>query len=140
MSAQSLLARAGRIGARELVWRGRSAARRMADRARLAYTGSEWNRGRLAALLISRPGLSGVQAAAVARRWDDAHAGLVRYFVSAPQRFVVAPAIRRSLTARIRRDFPSAAEEAANRGDRILTGEYDLLGYRGLRFDDTAGG
>src|SRR4029078_7651030 len=32
--------------------------------------------------------------------------------------------------------FPDAATDAAMRGDRLLRGHHDLLGYRGLTFSD----
>src|SRR5262245_21661376 len=43
-----------------------------------------------------------------------------------------APVIREEICSR----FPSAAADAATRGDRPLGGHYDLLGYRGLTFPD----
>ena len=43
-----------------------------------------------------------------------------------------------AVVARITADFPGAAREAAARADRILAAQYDLLGYRGLRFHQPA--
>ena len=40
-----------------------------------------------------------------------------------PQRFVIAPAVRRDVVDRIRARFPAAAKDAAARGDRILAGD-----------------
>ena len=51
---------------------------------------------------------------------------------AAPQRFVDRPADQgRARRAHPSRRFPDAARHAAARADRILAGEYDLLGYRG---------
>ena len=50
-------------------------------------------------------------------------------------RFVIAPALQSTVRQRVRREFPESAREAAARADRVVEGEYDLLGYRGLRFD-----
>ena len=43
-----------------------------------------------------------------------------------------------ALADRIRGEFPDSAHDASVRANRILAGEYDLLGYRALRFDRSA--
>ena len=57
---------------------------------------------------------------------------------AAPQRFPLHPPARDALVDAVLKQFPAAAAQAAARADRILSGEYDLLGYRGLRFDAAA--
>jgi uncharacterized heparinase superfamily protein len=44
----------------------------------------------------------------------------------------MAPVVRQEILGR----FPNAVADAAMRGDRLLGGQYDLLGYRGLAISD----
>src|SRR5678816_3494131 len=44
----------------------------------------------------------------------------------------LAPVVREEILSR----FPNAATDATVRGDRLLRGLHDLLGYRGLTFSD----
>jgi len=119
----------------EILWRSRSAARTAVDRARVAAARPTWNRRDLAGRLASGPALSAARAALGRGRWLDAHNELARHFVAAPQRFVIAPGLKSSLADSIRREFPDSADGAVERADRLVAGDYDLLGYRGLRFD-----
>src|SRR6185436_17646183 len=65
---------------------------------------------------------------------------LLHYLAQAPQRFVAGQTTRKPMLAAIRAMFPDSERAAAGRADRILAGHYDLLGYRGLRFDANGGG
>ena len=121
----------------EIAWRGTTAARTLLDRARMRVA-----RAAVVARPICSPALAPLRAscrrsarALAARRWDEAQRELARHFAEAPQRFVIGPRSKAALVDRIRREFPDAAGHAAARADRIVAGEYDLLGYRGLRFD-----
>ena len=73
-----------------------------------------------------------------AQRWDGAHRALSRHLGEVPRRFL-------SARTEARTDRPGRAHvsrrrpHAALRADRILVGKYDLLGYRGLRFDRSPG-
>jgi hypothetical protein len=139
-----LASRLARMDANEVAWRGTAAARILVDRARTRVIGAAWNRrGLLAALAAPRHSDGDLRAACTALSsgaWDDAHAALARHFAGVPQRFVIAPRSRDSLTTRIRAEFPDAARDAVMRADRIVAGEYDLLGYRGLRFEAPGAG
>jgi hypothetical protein len=64
--------------------------------------------------------------------WGTAHAQLSELFARREPRFVLAPAARPGLARAIRARFPEAAHHAARRGDAILAGRADLLGYRNL--------
>ena len=64
----------------------------------------------------------------------DGNFVLARHFASRPPRFIIDPARRREIGRRIVGEFPGSAHDAASRGDRIVAGQYDLLGYRGLTF------
>jgi hypothetical protein len=128
------LARIARMDGAEIVSRGTTAARTMRDRVRARLSRPRWNRDGLLSVLASSPELTAARSALAARRWDDAHAALSRHFAAASQRFVIAPASRQALVERLGAEFPGSANHAAARADRIVAGEYDLLGYRALRF------
>jgi hypothetical protein len=134
-----LAARLARMDAHEVAWRGKAAARTMVDRARARLVRPSWNRKHLLATLADPPEGDGhfraARAALDSGAWDEAHAALARHFSVASQRFVTSPRSRDSVVARIRAEFPDAARDAAERADRIVAGEYDLLGFQGLRFD-----
>jgi hypothetical protein len=129
------MTRLARMDAAELAWRGATAARAMVDRARARIVPPRWRREDLRQVLARRRDLDNVRAALGAGRWDEAHRELARHFAVAPQRFVISTSGKAALRDRIRADFPDAAREAAARADRILAGEYDLLGYRALSFN-----
>jgi hypothetical protein len=123
----------------ELVWRAGAAARIVLDRARVAMTPPKWRRGDLAGVLAQLPELQVVRRAAARGDWLRAHRELSAYFSDTAPRFVIAPSLRDATVARIRARFPDSAREAAMRGDRITHGEYDLLGYRNLKFGGAGG-
>jgi hypothetical protein len=54
-------------------------------------------------------------------------------------RSILHPSLREPLRERVRAAWPSAAEDARIRADRIVRGDYDLLGYEGLRFGGSDG-
>jgi hypothetical protein len=128
------LAKLARMDAGELRWRGATAARTLVDRGRHRMMASRWARKDLLPRLVPSRELSTVAEHLSAQRWDAAHLALVRHFGRGPRRLPVGPHSKHALIARIHREFPGAARHAALRADPILAGEYDLLGYRGLRF------
>jgi hypothetical protein len=131
-----VLARLTRMDTSELAWRSRAKARTLFDRGLAAIVRPRWNRRDLASRLSrSAEGLCKAAETLALQDFDQAHRELSRHFADAPQRFAIARAIRRRLVERVRREFPSSPSEAAARADRVLSGQYDLLGYRGLRFD-----
>jgi hypothetical protein len=128
------------MDAAEIAWRLKTGRRAAIDRAATALVKPRWNRAHLASALAPLPGLSPARAALAGHDWHEAHRGLSRYFAHASQQFVVGHATRSLLVERIRLTFPDSARQAAARADRILAGEYDVLGYRGLRFDPVVSG
>ena len=118
----------------ELAWRLGEAARTLADRATAAASPPRWNRRALLRVLAPDASLQPVRAAASAEHWQEAHSALARHFGSGPQRFAIAPGLRRELAARINHEFPDARRQAGIRAERIVDGTYNLLGYEGLRF------
>jgi hypothetical protein len=129
-----LLTKLARMDRAEIAWRAGAAARVAIERAQIRIGGSEWNRHDLLRALSSQPELAAIRAALAAGQWNDAQRGLAAHFATAPQRFLIHAATKESLCERIRTEFPESAKQAAARADRILADEYDLLGYRGLRF------
>jgi hypothetical protein len=132
------VARLARMDAAEIGWRIQTGARAMIDRAATGVIAPRWKREHLVSALAPLPGLQPARAALARRDWNQAHRELSRYFARAPQRFVSGRTTKGPLLARIRSTFPHSARHAAARADRILAGEYDLLGYRALRFDSTS--
>jgi Heparinase II/III-like protein/Heparinase II/III N-terminus len=131
-------ARLARMDAAEITWRGTRAARTLFDRTRTRLVAPRWSRTDLLPALAPLEELTAVRAALAGRRWGDAQRELARHFAHAPQRFAISPRSRPALVERIRREFPDAVQHATARADRILAGQYDVLGYQGLRFDTTA--
>ncbi len=128
------LARIVQMDAAEFAWRTRTTARTALDRAAAAVRPSSWNRRRLARALQDSFVLEPARKALRRGRWNDAHIALSEHFQSAEPRFPIVASSRATLAARIRAEFPGAADDASSRAGRIIAGEYDLLGYRGLRF------
>ena len=123
-----------RMNAEEIVWRTTTAGRILRDRIGAAMSPPRWVRTSLRPALAVDDALSEVRAALKQQRWSEAHRALSRHFARAPRRFPIAAASRGALVDRIHEDIPDAAADAVRRADRILGGDYDLLGYRGLRF------
>jgi len=132
---EDILSRVARMDAPEILWRSGAAARIALDRLRSAAVGPRWDRGDLSQRLAPLPDLAAARTSLACGRWQDAHVELARHVVDAPQRFTIAPSIRHALAPRIRAEYPDSASHAIARADRILAGDYDLLGYDGLRFD-----
>lgn len=107
------IARLARMSGHEAGWRIRTAARRALQRATAAVREPRW---------VRPPDATGAHRA-------------ISEQIAASTRFPIVPARRADLVARIAREAPHAARHAAARADRVLFGDYDLLGYRGLRFD-----
>jgi hypothetical protein len=128
------LARVARMGRAEIAWRTAAAARIAFDRTRAVIAAPKWDRRRLRSVLARTPELASVREALAYQRWDEAHRRLAAHFMQAPQRFVIAPSVRRTLVDRIGQAFPNSARDASARADRVLAGQYDLLGYTALRF------
>jgi len=133
-----MISRLARMDRAELTWRGAAATRIAIDRARARISPPRWDRRELRAALAPLPELAAARAALEAGRWDDAQRELAVHFSTAPRRFPVQRAQKVAVADWIRREFPDSPDHAAARADRILAGEYDLLGYRALRFDRSA--
>src|SRR5262249_28828474 len=136
---RTLIARLTRMDRREVAWRAVAAARALRDRVRTRVVPPTSNRLGLPAVLARKPELGAVRDALSAREWTAAHRRLVDHLTGSPVRFVVHTSIKPAIVDRIRAEFPQATADASARADRIVRGEYDLLGYGGPRFDSPAG-
>jgi hypothetical protein len=134
-----VLSRVARMSAAEARWRATCAARTAAQRLRASLNPPQWHRADLARVLADTPELAAARRALRERRWDEAHQALSAAIATRPPRFVIAPSMREGTASRIAAAFPSAPADAVARADRIARGEYDLLGYDGLRFDAPEG-
>jgi Heparinase II/III-like protein/Heparinase II/III N-terminus len=129
------LARAARMDIGEIAWRGRAAVRIALDRFRASRTPPAWNRADLIEALAPGPALDDVRLALAQGRWRDANGALASRIACTSQRFALAASNQRTLAPDILNRFPGAAGDATARAEKILSGRYDLLGYRGLTFE-----
>lgn len=128
-------ARILRMSGHEVLWRARAYGRRVIDRAIVGASGSSWDRRTLGDVLLDQPELSGARTAARHGRFHEANRALAGLFVSRSPRFLIGPRMKGAVVDQIKVRFPDAAQTAAAWGDRVLSGEIDLLGYRSLRFE-----
>jgi uncharacterized heparinase superfamily protein len=108
------LRRARRMTFDEARWRTRELAATLRDRVRFKFGTPQWPRTKNASIATS-----------VCERLQRE-----------PSRCVMDPSVAASVRQEVLTRWPSAAADASSRADRILAGHYDLLGYRGLTFDD----
>jgi len=128
------LARLAHMDVDEITWRARAAARIAWDRIRVSRAAPAWNRAELAAALAGDAALDDARSALDAGRWRDAHRALGFHIAFTPQRFALAASNHSTLARAIRQHFPRALADATARAEDVLSGRYDLLGYRGLTF------
>jgi uncharacterized heparinase superfamily protein len=126
--------RLARMDRAELQWRFRTASRTTTSRISSTIRPPRWVRKHLVDRLSDTPGLEPVKTALRGGDVAAAHDALSRHFCQRRSRFVVHPTQRNTIAEMIVRSLPSAPDDAAQRGNRILEGRYDLLGYQGLTF------
>lgn len=129
------LARVARMDADEVRWRALTWGRNTLDRAWSAARPPQWRREALASILCDDGFAGEARGHAAARDWPKAHLALAGAVRHASPRFPITPTVREALVARVLAAFPDRATDAAARAERIVAGDYDLLGYGGLRFD-----
>src|SRR5205823_671601 len=66
--------------------------------------------------------------------WNTAQRQLAQHFMHRPARFPVQPLRLGSIVERVHAHYPKAADDARRRADAMLAGQYDVLGYRDVRF------
>lgn len=140
MSPAGWLERVGRMAPSEIVFRARTAARTRVQYISTAWRSPGWDREALAPLLVPSAGaIDSALERLDARDWLGAHEALAEHFHRRVSGFPVSPHALPELADRIRRRFPHAAQEAAERADAIAARRFDLLGYAGLDFSTPAG-
>jgi hypothetical protein len=118
----------------ELRWRVRTGLRNAVSRAAAAARKPKWQRSSIRHVIRNLPRAASLRATGDAEGWQSAHAALAGELLGRSS-FVLVPAERAALACRIAREFPGARADAVARADRIIAGEFDLLGYSSLRFD-----
>ena len=140
MNAMGLFKRLLAMDRDEVRFRATALVRREASRVTALTSRPRWRRTALAdALRDDLPSIQPVRALIARRDWLSAHQLFVRHITTRPPRFVLDPAERSARVGTILASFPGAAVDAVRRGDQIASSSFDLLGYRGLRFDDGHG-
>jgi hypothetical protein len=131
----ALVARIARMDRSEITWRTTAAARAWRDRLGTRLAAPRWNRRDLLTVLDGADCNGPVREALTRNDWHAAHQALAAQYTAGPARFIVHPSMKAGLAKQISAEYPQAAAQAAARADRIVEGAFDLLGYRGLRFD-----
>ena len=124
----------------ELRFRLLCEARKLEGRVRAAAGTPGWRRAALVSVLnkeTSAPGWSTVREALERDDFRAAHLALGQHFTTRPSAFPINARELRHLAPLILRAFPSAREQAVGRAEQILSGRYDLLGYRALQVGGT---
>src|SRR5687768_7945643 len=134
-----LLDRLRRMSRDEVRWRTQVVIRTARERIGANVSAPRWNRDDLGRILARDVLDRDLKAQIAAGRWTTVHDALASRILARPARFVLDPASAPRLRAVIEARWPEAAAEAQQRADRILATQYDLLGYRGLRFADAHG-
>ena len=123
----------------EVSWRARAAARTAADRMAVRLRRPAWQRHHIRRVLAAHVINERLDEAIAAGRWNAVHDRLALHIRGRESRFAIDPASSADLIDEVRRRWPAAAAQAAERADAMLAGRYDLLGYRALTFTDAGG-
>ena len=118
-----------------------SEVRKFEGRVRSAAFNPGWRRGGLARALSAEVnganGWPSIRGFLERQDFPGAHRALARHFAWRASAFPVNAREVAAVAAAVVRDFPAAREDAVARGERMLAGSYDLLGYQGLRLGST---
>lgn len=131
MSVLSAVTRIAAMDRQELQFRLASEARNAIGRLRFNVKPPQWDRSRIVRALDPAAGPLVSSAIDAARRGDAlaAHVALARHFETRVSFWPLHAAARRPLVDEIRRAFPNAAAAARTRGDKIVEGLHDFLGF-----------
>jgi len=128
-----VLRRAAAMDRREIAFRTRQTARIAGQRILFGVRRPEWRRASLAKGLGHDRALHPARNALRAGAWSDAHRTLRHVMLARRSRFVLDPLRRDEVAGQV------SAGAALTVPDRVLGGEYDLLGYERLRCADERG-
>jgi hypothetical protein len=131
MTSLRAVTRLAAMDRRELQFRVTCEARNAIGRLRFKVKPPRLNRARLANLLDPAAGPLVTGAIEASRRGDAlaAHVALARHFESRLSCWPLQASARRQLVDDIQRDFPHASSLARTRGDKIVAGVHDFLGF-----------
>ena len=124
----------------ELMHRVRSALRTHSQRARVALTGTRWNRAHIERALCPEVLDAPMRRAIRRRDWAEVELALKARLRGRPSRFVLEPRTAGALKREIVRRWPDAPAEASESADRLAAGQFALLGFSGLSFARGAAG
>ena len=133
---QGQLSRLRRMTFEEGRWRASALARTFGDRIRTRLMTPRWRREDLVGALAPDVVDAATRGAIARQDWVAVNDRLVDRLAQRRARCVIDPSLAESVRCEVSMRWPAAAADAAARADRILAGDYDLLGYRGLRFAD----
>ena len=127
--------RLAQTSAGELRFRCREKALVTAEALRYMSGGATWRRGDLRRRLVPLSSqMKDAIGAVEGGDWSRAGAAVRAHFVRRAPRFVIDPARRQEFVHTLRSRFPGSLNEAVSHGERLVSGRYDLLGYRDLSF------
>ena len=121
------------LDAAEVRFRLTCMARQAVARARTTVATPSWDRRNISRLLSTATPAE-ARRALEQQRWHEAHLALAGHFATRASTFPLEAPRVPELASAIVRHFPEAPRDAARRAARIAAGEYDILGYRGVRF------
>jgi hypothetical protein len=125
------------MGSQEWRFRCREAAFIALEAIEFASRRAGWRPRRLAGQL--RADSTALAEARRALRHGDmtaAHSALRTHFTQRTSRFPIDPRQAGPIAEAVRTEFPSAARDAVARGERLIAGRHDLLGYADLSFGE----
>ena len=132
--------RLAQMDAAEIRWRMRTGGRAMMDRVTTGLITPAWKREHLGVRCSRCPSLSAAREALAALRLAHrAHRARALPVIPRPSASSSDLARRVAWSTRFAAPSPTAPATRSTGADRILDGRYDLLGYRGLRFDRQPG-
>lgn len=130
----SRLERLRRLRKEEAAWRLKALGRIHRDRLAATLRRPAWDRRAIGSILAP-PVVDVFLDTHIRRRdWGAVQQSLSRAFAGRPTRFLLDPANAASLRDTVLARVPGALESARERGDALLEGRFDLLGYRNVNF------
>jgi hypothetical protein len=118
----------------EWLWRAQTRGRMLGQSVAVRFRPPQWTPERLADILSPSVVDAGLRSAIEHQDWTSVQRQLAQQMRSRRSRFVLDPGSSIDIQAAVLSRWPGAAVDAAHRADRILAGQYDVLGYRGLSF------
>lgn len=132
----SAFERLARMDRKQAAFRIRGEIRKTLERTHAAVAAPRWNRRQLALEMLDLRGSpEWTRARSAIQRADyrDAQIALVQYFLGGRSAFPLDAVDLGTRASSVQRAFPDATLDAVRRADALVRGEYDLLGYRGIR-------